>query len=117
MLRALRSNEKGQSSVEYIIVTSALVAALITMPSIYDTISHTMQDKYKSYAFGVSISDPPSKQFDDKVHKVADIIKQIEDLIEKIGAIFTDIFSGKLPSVKDFKSVFNDLWELIKTLF
>lgn len=108
----LRShNECGQSSVEYLVVTGALIASLITLPNIYDTISHTMRDKYKSYAFSVAISDPPSKQFDDKVHHTADIIEQIEDLLS--NTIFPDIAKGKMPSLTDIKKFF----DLAKRLF
>jgi hypothetical protein len=112
LLFFLRSrNQSGQSSVEYLVVTGALIAGLITLPNIYDTFSHTMQDKYKSYAFSVAISDPPSKQFDDEVHHTADIIEEIEDLLFK--TIFPDLAKGKMPSIADVKKFF----DLAKSLF
>lgn len=102
---------RGQSAVEYLIVTSALIAGLITLPNIYDTISHTMHDKYTSYAFSIAISDPPSKEFDDKVHHEADTMEQIEDLLFK--TIFPDIGKGKMPATEDIKKFF----DLVKGLF
>ncbi|MCL7488921.1 MAG: hypothetical protein M8357_12205 [Desulfobulbaceae bacterium] len=106
----LSRGEQGQSSVEYLVVTGALIASLITLPNIYDTFSHTIQDKYKSYAFSVAISDPPSKKFDDEVHHTADIIEQIENLLFK--TIFPDISRGKMPAIKDIKNFF----DLLKSL-
>ena len=104
-------NERGQSSIEYLVVTGALIVSLITLPNIYDSISHTMRDKYKSYAFSIAISDPPSKQFDDTVHHTADTIEQIEELLS--DTIFPDIAQGKMPAITDIKKFF----DLVKSLF
>ncbi len=111
LFRFLRGNEKGQSAVEYLVVMAALMASLITLPNIYHTVSHTMQDKYTSYAFSVAISDPPSKQFDDTVHQGADILKEIEHVLFDI--IIPDIRQGKLPGIGEIK----DFFDLVKKLF
>ncbi len=111
-------NNRGQSTIEYLIVTFVLVAALIAMPSIYETGSATLKNKYHSYSFAVAISDPPRKDFDDTIKKDADKIEHILDTFGKIedlisNSIFPDIKQGKLPSWNDIKS-FGDL---VKSLF
>lgn len=112
------TGNQGQSTVEYLVVTFVLVAALATAPGIYETVSHTMANKYHSYAFGVAISDPPRKAFDDAVGKDADkverffeTLEEIEDLIS--DSIFPDLSDGKLPSWEDVQK----FGELIKRLF
>lgn len=100
----LLANIRGQSAVEYLIVCSCLVAALITAPSLYETFGHIMANKYKSYAFGVSISEPPSKGFDDKEQKVADIVHIVREVLDATGDLFNDLFGfskgGAMPSIK-----------------
>lgn len=114
----LRPDNSGQSTIEYLVVTFTLVAALISMPSIYQTVSHTMADKYHSYSFAVAVSDPPRKAFDDTVQQDADkvenifaVLGEIEDLIS--DSIFPNLSDGKLPSLDDIKK-FKDL---VKRLF
>ena len=116
--KARRIGNQGQSTVEYLVVTFVLVAALVTAPGIYDTVSHTVSGKYHSYCFGVAISDPPRKAFDDTVQKDADKVAHFFDTLEEIedligNSIFPDIGKGKLPAWKDVKQ-FGDL---IKSLF
>ncbi len=110
----LRGN-KGQSTVEYLIVTFALVAVLIKGPGMYHTVTHTMQNKYHSYSFGIAVSDPPRKAFDDavdkdfeKVNKAVDSLEEIKRLIN--GTIIPDIKKGELPSWDNVKK----FGELIK---
>lgn len=112
-------NEKGQSTIEYLVVTGVLIASLISMPSIYKAISDTMQDKYKSYAFGVAISDPPRKAFDDTVQKDADKVKEVLDTLKDLGQFIEnltlDFFTkGKLPSKQDIDNFYNLLKKLFK---
>lgn len=109
---------RGQSTIEYLIVTFVVVAAVVTAPGIYETVSHTMANKYHSYRFGIAISDPPRKAFDDTIKKDAgkvehffDTLGKIEDLIG--DTIFPDLSQGKLPSWKDVKK----FGKLIKGLF
>jgi hypothetical protein len=109
----LQPDNRGQSTVEYLVVTFTLVAALITLPSIYQTVSHNVANKYHSYSFGVAVSDPPRKAFDDAVQQDADrienifaVLADIEDLIS--DSIFPDLSEGKLPSLDDIKK-FKDL--------
>jgi hypothetical protein len=104
---------KGQSTVEYLVVTFVLVAALIKGPGIYHTVTDTMENKYHSYSFGVAISDPPRKAFDDavnedyeKIKKVLDPLDELKRLINEI--IIPDFKEGKLPSwesVERFKDL------------
>ena len=114
-------NEKGQSAVEYLVICTALVTMLLissSQDSLYNIMSHTMQDKYKSYAFGVSISDPPSKQFDDEVKQDADKVKEVLDTLDEIGELIShivlpDILHGKMPSTDSIKKFAS----LVKSLF
>lgn len=110
-------NQQGQSAVEYLVITAALVASLLTLPNMYDTLSHTMRNKYQSYAFGVSISDPPSKAFDDKVSKDADEVKHILETLKQVENLFShtiipDIKHGKMPSTKSITEFRDQLKKL-----
>jgi ABC-type lipoprotein release transport system permease subunit len=112
------NNERGQSTIEYLIVTGILVMALITMPSIYATISHTMQNKYKSYCFGVAISDPPRKAFDDAINQDADKVQEVLNAFDELAdfmknVIVPDIVNLRLPSEKEL----DDFLQLLKKLF
>lgn len=110
-------NQRGQSAVEYIIVTGFIVTALVTLPSLYDTFSHTMHDKFQSYAFGISISDPPSKAFDDEVHKVSEVLGEIEKIFSELWDMIKDLtLHGKVPSLSDIKKVVSDILNLITGL-
>jgi hypothetical protein len=114
-------NEKGQSAVEYLVICTALVTMLLISSSdnsIYNIVSHTMQDKYKSYAFGVSISDPPSKKFDDEVKQDTDKVKEVLSILKEIGELIShiilpDILHGKMPSMDSIK----EFASLVKSLF
>ena len=64
----LLASQSGQSAVEYLVICGVLIMALITAPSFYGTMSRTMKNKYRSYYFGVAISDPPRKAFVDTVN-------------------------------------------------
>lgn len=115
------AGEEGQSAVEYLVICTALVTLLLVSTSqdgIYQMMSHTMQDKYKSYAFGVSIADPPSKAFDDEVKKDAEKVKEVLDTLGELEelithAIIPDILHGKMPSKDSVKEFVN----LLKSLF
>ena len=101
-------NNRWQSTIEYLIVTFTVVAALITVPNIYNTLSNTMQNKYHSYSFGIAISDPPRKAFDDSVQKDADKVEKIFKIFDEIedlfnNTVFPDLSEGKLPSWNDIK--------------
>ncbi|WP_457577933.1 hypothetical protein [Desulfomarina sp.] len=111
-------NQRGQSTVEYLVIVMILLILPPTTKTIYQVMSHTMHDKYNSYAFAVSISDPPSKKFDDEVkkdiNKVSHIINSIKQIGHIIGTqIIPDIFHGQMPSSDSIK----DLMELIKKMF
>lgn len=101
-------NDRGQSTIEYLIVTAAVIGALISVPNFYNKVSNTMQNKYHSYSFGIAISDPPRKAFDDSVRKDAGKIERIFKIFDEIenlfrDSIFPDLSEGKLPSWDDIK--------------
>lgn len=72
-------SNKGQSTVEYVVVVSVLLIAFMTAPSVTKQLQTVFLNKSESYAFAVAISDPPSSQMDKKVHEVTDVIKGIAD--------------------------------------
>ena len=124
-LSATLHNEKGQSAVEYLVICTALVTLFLmssSQDSIYNMISHTIHDKYSSYAFSVSISDPPGKAFDDavkqdaaKVKEVLNELKEMEDLIK--DTILPDIkhdnpLSDDKKIIKDFKALVKKIIDL-----
>lgn len=96
-------NSRGQSTIEYLIVTFILVATLVTAPSIYETVGHTLIYKYESYSFGIAISDPPRKAIDDTINKDMDMIRHILDVLSD----FKDLI----------KDVLDDIWDKIKHFF
>ncbi len=99
----LLGNSKGQSTIEYLVVTFMLVAVLVTAPSIYETLGHTIIHKYQSYSFGIAISDPPRKAIDDTISKDIDMIRHLLDILSD----FKDII----------KDVLQDIWNDIKHIF
>lgn len=82
--RSLLRNQHGQSAVEYLVVVGALVSALIAAPSIFSEVRDMMQNKYSSYSFGVAISDPPTSEFDEKVKRDANAVKEAIDALHKL---------------------------------
>jgi len=112
------ANQRGQSVVEYLVLCGVLIMALITAPSIYSTMSHTMQNKYRSYWFGVAVSDPPRKAFDDTINKDADRVHEVIDAFKKLAdfvsnTIIPDILHMKLPDQEELEKFI----DLIKNLF
>jgi len=102
------AGDSGQSTVEYLIVTFVFVAALIFPTSVYDVISTTLKNKYHSYAFGVAISDPPRKKFDDTFNKGAEEVEKVKATFEKVedlmdGKNFPVSFNEKLPSLGEIQ--------------
>jgi hypothetical protein len=106
-------NNKGQGAVEYLIVTLCLIAALLSAPSIYTTISDTMANKYKSYCFAVAISEPPTKAFDDGAQKIGDLIHMIDQVIGAIEDLIEDLFvpsaGGVMPAKEAVKKFIGTL--------
>lgn len=82
--RSLVRDQDGQSAVEYLVVVGALVSALIAAPSAFDMIRDMMQNKYRSYSFGIAISDPPTSGFDEKVKRDANAVKEAIDTLHKL---------------------------------
>jgi len=120
--RAVRTNQRldnrGQSTIEYLIVTFTLVVALVSFPSIYDVIGSTVKNKYHSYSFAVAVSDPPRKAFDDRVSKDVDKIENILNVFEDIedlmrDSILPDLKQMKMPAWKDVEK----FGKLIRSFF
>ncbi len=112
------NSQSGQSAVEYLVILTALLIIVPLWPSVYRQLSHTMQDKYSSYAFAVSISDPPSKAFDDEIKKdtgkVGHFLKTLKDIGKVLKQdIFGSLIHGKMPS----KDALKTLLKLVKGLF
>lgn len=98
--KTLLTCNRGQSTVEYVVVVTALIAFLMGTHSVFFQVHKVFVDKYKSYCFGVSISDPPSIAFDEMVDKdsskVMHELKKLEDFIEH-----PDLPSSDLPFLPD----------------
>lgn len=109
-------NARGQSTIEYMVVCLFLIAGLLKGPGIYQKTSSVIENKYHSYTFSVAISDPPSKAFDDEIHKDASKIEHVLDVLEEIE---DDIENAHIPDPRDIhipKGV-EKIWEKITHLF
>ena len=101
-------DERGQSTVEYLIITFMVVAALVYPTNIYETIGGTLKNKYQSYCFGVAISDPPRKEFDEKVKKGAEMAHKVIDTIKDMKNAAEDVKHFHLPT-KEVLPSFSDI--------
>lgn len=106
-------NQTGQSAVEYLVVSFCLIATLLVTPSVYVTVSDTISNKYKSYCFGVAISDPPTKDFDDKEKKAGDALKVIHKIFNALEQLVDDLFfptpGGAMPAIDAVKKFIHAL--------
>lgn len=110
------ADERGQSTIEYLLVCSILISVLIKGPGIYNEVSSAIENKYHSYAFSVAISDPPRKAFDDEIRKDAAKIEHVLDVLEDIE---DDIEQAHIPDISDIhipKGI-ERIWEKITHLF
>ena len=103
-------DNRGQSTIEYLIVTFLFVAALVTAPSIYQTSSDVLKNKYRGYSFGVAISDPPRKAFDDTLRDDVDFLDKVLKALEKIqkwieNPELPEFKEGKIPSWSDVQDL------------
>lgn len=109
-------NHSGQSTIEYLVVCFVLIAVLLEGPGIYQRLSSTMQNKYHSYAFSIAISDPPTKAFDDAIHKDA---AKVEHVLQVLEEIEDDIKHAHIPDPRDIdvpKGIVK-IWEKLTHLF
>lgn len=102
-----QADQKGQSTVEYVVIVSLLLATFLGSNAM-DTLIKKFHQKYKSYAFSVSISDPPSSSFDREVNdgaqEVADIVKIIRDIMGFIEGTNPDAGgAGDNPMTEDLE--------------
>ncbi|BDD88928.1 hypothetical protein [Desulfofustis limnaeus] len=111
------SNQKGQSAVEYLVVVGVLVTSLIAAPSLFSMVRTMMFDKYRSYSFGVAISDPPSSAFDREVEEDADKVKKVMTALHDLEQ-FIEHPSWPEPGVPDWpgKKVIEDFEHLLHEL-
>lgn len=85
--RRLLFSSNGQATIEYVVVVTALIAVLMGTNSIFSEFRKVFIDKYKSYCFGISISDPPSPAFIGEEKKV----KELEEYIENLDVPVEDL--------------------------
>lgn len=95
--RSILRCQLGQSAVEYLIVVGALVSALIVAPSAFHMVRDMMQSKYRSYSFGIAISDPPSSAFDEEVARDANTVKEVMNTLHTLENFIEN------PSLPDFE--------------
>jgi hypothetical protein len=116
-LNATLTNQRGQSAVEFLVVVGALISALVAMPSAFSMVQDMLRDKYRSYSFGIAISDPPDSIFDDtvardaaKIKKVVDTLHDVEKFIKQPS--LPDVAKPTLPGKKEideFERILNKL--------
>lgn len=110
-------NQYGQSTTEYIVVILFLFTAFLGSDTITGELQQTFQNKYKSYAFAVSVSDPPSAAFDQEVHddanKIKNILSSLKDIVDTVEDLLSgDIQPGTDPGteiLEDFKRIIDNL--------
>ena len=95
------TNQCGQSTTEYVVIILFMLFAFMGKNAITEQLQTTFHNKYKSYAFGVAISDPPSKAFDDEVKDKTDRVKTVIDSLKNIIDIISDFFSGDIDPGTD----------------
>ena len=74
----------GQSTVEYVVIVSILMATFMAGPRVSDRLVRTFCNKYESYAFAVAISDPPRGEMDQRVHEVTGRIKEWSQALDDV---------------------------------
>jgi phage-related protein len=109
----------GQSATEYLLVVACLISVGLATPHLINEMGDTISNKYKSYAFGVAISDPPTVAYDKKVQELIDLIekwgKKVLDFLEKFIRGIVDFFLHGIPDIfKWIKQQLDDLWALLQ---
>lgn len=97
---------RGQAAVEYIVICGILVATLLAAPSVYDQVSTTLANKYRSYVFSVAITDPPSSEFD----TVGGELEELGDWVENVA--FPGHHDQSNPGtaiLREFEGIIHDL--------
>lgn len=103
-------DNRGQSTIEYLIVTFIFVAAFVTAPNIYQESSEILKNKYRGYSFAVAISDPPRKAFDDTLREDVEFLDKVLEALEKMKKFmenpeFPEFKEGKIPSFGDVQEL------------
>lgn len=109
--RPQAANQKGQSTVEYVVIVSLLLAVFLGSDSM-DKLIKKFHQKYKSYAFSVAISDPPSSSFDKEVNdgaqEIADIVHLIKEIMQFIEGSDPDAGgAGDNPATEELEEFEN----------
>ncbi len=61
-MRRFTEKQRGQSMVEYIIVTSAIIAALYTGGDVVKALHQAMKGSYEGYSYTISVAEIPDKE-------------------------------------------------------
>ena len=56
------TRQRGQSMVEYIVVTSAIIAALYTGGDVVKALHQAMKGSYEGYSYTISVAEIPDKE-------------------------------------------------------
>ncbi len=56
------TRQRGQSMVEYIVVTSAIIAALYTGGDVIKALHQAMKGSYEGYSYTISVAEIPDKE-------------------------------------------------------
>lgn len=106
-------SSSGQSTVEYVVVVTALIAVLMGTHSVFSEVRTVFIDKYRSYCFGISISDPPSVTFEKKIEKdsktALNDLKEIESFIKKHSSFDIPDIPKKPTNAKEILNDFEKL--------
>ncbi len=105
-------SQRGQSTVEYVVIVTIFLTAFMAAPSVTKQLQTVFANKAESYAFAVSISDPPGSRADEKVHEVTDKIDKIYNFLNDFE--LPDDIKEKIPGyesvekfIKKIKKLFN----------
>lgn len=109
---------RGQSAVEYLVICACLITALLAAPPVLNTVHDTLANKYGSYSFGVSISDPPTVAHDQKIQQIIDTLKKWGEKVMNWFQTFfkrlVDFFKNGIPNLfKLLVKGLKDLWDTL----
>jgi len=106
LCRSIFGSNKGQSTVEYVAVLTALFLIAGLGSGTVSKLTTTIKQKYKSYCFSVAISDPPGAIFDSKKayqHNSAVLLAM--DQVNRMPVQQRSVVDEQGASLPDFASV------------
>jgi len=102
--------QRGQSTVEYVVVVTVLLTTFMAAPSVTKQLQTVFANKSVSYAFAVAISDPPSSKADKTVEEVNDIIYNISYFLTNLE--WPDGIEVKIPGYEGIKKFIKEIEKL-----